>query len=1006
MFPDKLLKRPISVSMVAIAVAVLGVIAIPHLPVSLIPDIDIPYVSVKISAPDMSAVEIQDAVVNPLRQRMVSLDHLSDLHSEVRDGSAAISLKFDPQAKIDYMNIEVNEIVDRSMSDFPDIERPKVIKASASDIPAFYINVTVSDEGNFSDASRFVENVFVKRLEQLDEVAMVDATGIIREQICIRPDTDALSMLGLTPSDLARIVTSANIRLGSLSIRDGEYRFNVKFQSFASDVSDISDIWFSAGGRAFQVKDVAEVRLEPTQKEGCAYSDGREAIVLAIIKQSDARMADLKAAVSEQISWMELEFPDLHFIITRDQTELLEYSIDNLVKNIVLAILFACLVIFLFMKDFRSPILVALTIPFSLLLSMLFFYVLGISINIISLSGLLLGVGMMVDNSIILTDNITAVWQHSANLREAISKGTREVLSPMLSSVLTTCAVFIPLIFISGTAGKLFYDQAISITIVLLSAYIVTVTFVPVYYNLLYQKQTGFKPQKMLERIRLDSAVRWYENSLMFFLRHRRIPGIIAIVSIAACAACVALMPRQKLPDLTYTDTLLKVEWNEHVSLDENRSRISRMESAIQGSASQCTSMSGSHQFVLSHDEFQSGSEATVYIRCESAKLLSEAKEAMEAFIESNYPGAIFSFENSGNIFETVFAEKEPELLARIRSTGETRLNASDLKKLTSDLYSSGAIHDIPAIPVRKDVLYIADQEKMAFYGVSLSSLLEVLKTTLGGIQVFEIVKGVRSIPVVIMNDSQGKLAGLLETSYAVSDTGIPIPASLLVRQTFEENLRSIVSDGGGEYFPLEVSSGPSKKKAFMTDLRKAIREAGEYDVDFSGAWFSNILMLKEMLMVLLVAVMLLYLILASQFESLIQPLIILSEILIDIAASLSIMWIAGETINIMSLIGLVVVSGIVINDSILKIDTINHLRSSGLSVRDAILEAGHRRLKAIVMTSVTTIISVLPFLARNGMGSELQFPMSLVIIVGMTVGTLVSLFYVPALYARIHHER
>lgn len=1005
MFPDKLLNRPISVSMVAIAVAVLGVIAISRLPVSLIPDVDIPYVTVKISAPDMSAVEIQDAIVNPLRQRMVSLDHLSDLHSEARDGSAAITLKFDPQARIDYMNIEVNELVDRAMSYFPDVERPKVIKASASDIPAFYVNVTVDDGNGFPDASRFVENVLAKRLEQLDEVAMVDATGIVREQICIRPDSEALSMLGLSPGDLADIVSSANIRLGSLSIRDGEYRFNVKFQSFVSDVADISDIWFSAGGRAFQVKDVAEVSLEPAQKEGCAYSDGREAIVLAIIKQSDARMSELKAAVNEQISWMEWEFPALHFTVTRDQTELLEYSIDNLVKNIIIAILFACLVIFLFMKDFRSPFLVALTIPFSLLLSMLFFYVLGISINIISLSGLLLGVGMMVDNSIILTDNITASWQRSASLREAVSRGTREVLAPMLSSVLTTCAVFIPLVFISGTAGKLFYDQAISITIVLLSAYVVTVIFVPVYYNLLYRRKSGFEPNRILERIGAGSAVRWYERTMMFFLRHRRITGAVALVSVAACIACVAFMPRQKMPDLTYTDALLKVEWNEHVALDENRSRLARMESALQGTVIQCTSMSGVQQYVLAHDEFLSGSEATLYIKCESAELLSEAKEAMGSYLESNYPGAIFSFANSGNIFETVFAENEPELLARVRSTGEARLNASDLKMLTAKLHSSGTLHDSSDIPVRKDVLYVADQEKMAFYGVGLSSLLTAMKSALGGMRVFEIVRGSRSIPVVVIDDSQSNLADLLETTYVSSDAGVSIPVCLLVRQSFEENLRSIVSDGGGEYFPLEVSSGTLNKKAFMMDLRKAVREAGEYDVDFSGSWFSNIRMLKEMLLVLLVAVLLLYLILASQFESLIQPLIILSEIVIDIAVSLSILWLLGETINILSLIGLVVVSGIVINDSILKIDTINHLRISGLTVRDAILEAGHRRLKAIVMTSVTTIISVLPFLSRNGMGSELQYPMSLVIIVGMSIGTLVSLFYVPALYAKIYER-
>ena len=226
------------------------------------------------------------------------------------------------------------------------------------------------------------------------------------------------------------------------------------------------------------------------------------------------------------------------------------------------------------------------------------------------------------------------------------------------------------------------------------------------------------------------------------------------------------------------------------------------------------------------------------------------------------------------------------------------------------------------------------------------------------------------------------------------------------MRQTFEQDFKTLVSGDDGSYYPLGLDIPARDVPAAMTAVRGALRRTGGYDAAFTGAWFTNREMVRQMLLVLLVALALLSQILASQFESLLQPFIILSEVVIDIAVSLGVSWMLGVSINLMSLIGLVVISGIVINDSILKIDTINRLVRSGMEVESAVHEAGHRRLKAILMTSLTTILAVAPFLSRGNMGADLQYPMALVIIVGMTAGTLVSLFYVPTVYAAIYRKR
>ncbi len=1008
----QLLDRPVSVTMILLVLVVLGLIGIGRLPVSLIPEVDIPYVTVQASAPDLSARELNDAVVGPLRQRLVQIAHLKDIRSEAKDGSATMTLSFEEGQDLDLFYIEVNEQIDRAMGSLPRIDRPKVFKAAATDIPAFYINMTLRDEGgNFLRMSEFAEDVIAKRIEQLPEVAMVDLSGGVDREILVIPDLEALTRLGVSLGQFEQSISAANVNLSNLTIRDGEYHYNVKFHSFASSSEDIANVYFKVGERVLQVKDVASVVEREAARTGLARSDGRDAVVMAVIKQSEARMSDLKKGIAEQLDHFRKDYPQMVFSMSRDQTELLDYSIRNLLLNILMAILLDIVVIFFFMKDFRSPLLVALTIPVSLVISFFVFYAIGLSINIISLSGLLLGVGMMVDNTIVLTDNITARWQRGETLREAVVEGTKEVRGAMLSSVLTTCAVFIPLIFLNGLAGQLFYDQAIAVTTVLLVSYAVTVVVLPVYYWALYKKLPAFRPSPFLERFRFDGAMRLYDRTVTWCLSHKWIAWALPLGCAALTAVCVWGMRKEKLPPITYTDAILQIDWNEHITLDENRARIIALEQAVADASQQTTALVGVQQFVLGHSSDQSMSEASLYVSCGSARELVAVQERLSALVRERWPESISAWGSSGNIFELVFAEREPQLLARLRPATDEGLTVAGVREALGAVRTALPGVQVDEIPLKQDVLYVSDPERMALYGVSFSDLTNVLRNALNGNRLFEIVQGARSVPVVLGTDAEELAQILARATVSVSDAEVPggrteIPAAALMRQTFEQDFKALVSGDDGNYYPVELDMPARDVPGAMGAIRRAVREDGRFDVAFSGAWFSNREMIRQMLLVLLVALALLFLILASQFESLVQPFIILSEVVIDIAVSLAFLWLVGVSINMMSLIGLVVITGIVINDSILKIDTINRLVRAGWEVEEAVHEAGHRRLKAILMTSLTTILAVAPFLSRGNMGADLQFPMALVVIVGMAAGTLVSLLYVPTVYAAIYRRR
>ena len=1008
----KLLDRPVSVTMILLVFVVLGFVGIGRLPVSLIPDVDIPYVTVQVAAPDLSARELDAAVVKPLRQSLVQIAHLKDILSEARDGSATMTLSFEEGHNIDYFYIEVNEKIDRAMGSLPRIDRPKVFRAAATDIPAFYINITLREGGgDFLRMSEFARDVIAKRIEQLPEVAMVDLSGTAEREILVIPDPEALARLGLTMAAFERAVSSANVSLSNLTIRDGEYHYSVRFRSFAASREDIADVWLKVGERTLQVKDVASVTEREAPRTGLARSDGQDAVTLAVIKQSEARMAALRNGIAEQLEAFGQDYPQMRFTLTRDQTALLDYSIRNLLLNIILAILLDIVVIFFFMKDLRSPLLVALTIPVSLVVSFFVFYAIGLSINIISLSGLLLGVGMMVDNTIVLTDNITARWQRGEVLRSAVVEGTKEVRGAMLSSVLTTCAVFIPLIFLNGLAGQLFYDQAIAVTTVLLVSYAVTVVVLPVYYWAIYKKLPAFRPNAFLSRIRFDGAMRWYDRTVGWHLGHKWIAWALPLGCAVLVAGCVWGMRKEKLPPITYTDAILRVDWNEHITLEENRARVTALEAATPA-PSRTTALVGVPQFVLGHSEDQSMSEASLYVSCGSARELEALQGHLSALVRERWPAAIQAWGTSGNIFEMVFAEREPQLLARLRpADGGGSLSVAGVRAALTEVRAALPGVQIDDIPLKQDVLYVSDPERMALYGVSFSDLTNVLRNALNGNVLFEIVQGARTVPVVLGTDTEELAQILARASVSVPDATDPsrtvdIPASALMRQSFEQDFKTLVSGDDGSYYPLALEIPARDVPAAMAAVRSALRRAGGFDAAFTGAWFTNREMIREMLLVLLVALALLFLILASQFESLLQPFIILSEVVIDIAVSLGALWLLGVSINMMSLIGLVVITGIVINDSILKIDTINRLVRGGMGVDAAVHEAGHRRLKAILMTSLTTILAVAPFLSRGDMGSDLQYPMALVIIVGMTAGTLVSLFYVPTVYAAIYQKR
>ncbi|HJA88261.1 MAG TPA: efflux RND transporter permease subunit [Candidatus Parabacteroides intestinavium] len=1019
-----LIQRPIAVLMAFTACFIIGLVTYFTIPVSLLPDIAIPEITVQVAGQNTSARELENTLVKPIRQQLMQVAGLRDIHSETRDGNGVIRLSFDFGTNTDLAFIEVNEKIDAAMSMLPrEVERPRVVKASATDIPVFCLNLTLKekqDETAFLDLCQFAETVIKRRIEQLPEVAMVDVTGVIGRQLQIVPDPNKLETSGITLEDIEEVLEANNVEPGSMTVRDGYYEYNIKFSTLLRTLEDVQNIYLNKEGRILQLKDLAQISIVPEKESGVSMANNKRAVTLAIIKQSDESMDKMKESLGEITEYFASIYPDIEFTITRNQTELLDYTISNLKQNLYLGLLFICIVAVIFLGDVKSPFVIGLSMVVSIVTSFFFFYLFNMSLNIISLSGLILALGMMIDSSIIVTENIAQWRAKGYSLEDACAKGTSEVITPMLSSTLTTIAVFVPLVFMSGIAGAIFYDQAFAVTVGLMVSYFTGIMLLPVLYKLVYSipemKKTwlNLKVNNLIKEHTMD---RFYDQGVDFVFRHKKSSLILSAITIPMCVVLFYAIPKSRMPEIDQNELIAHLEWNENIHLDENRERIASLMEEAEKIGAQHTAYIGQQQFLLNRDRELSISEAELYFKTQKTDQIAPLQEALAQWIRMHYPMAVVSFAPPETVFEKMFDTGEADIVAELYARNKEQTPAAtDIQALEKKIEAQAG--EIPVGVAFDNQLNIAiDNQKLLLYNVSYDEVYRTLKTAFKENEIATLRSYQQYLPITLAGTDVSiediLQRTLIRTTIPASDESEEtvvnyIPLRSLVQVTPGEDLKTLTAGKNGEFIPFSFYDVKNAEE-LMGNIRNIIQSDTKYneewDLDFTGSFFSNQQMLNELVVILFISILLMYFILASQFESFLQPLIVLCEIPIDVAASLITLWIFGHTLNLMSAIGIVVTCGIIINDSILKLDMINELRKDGWPLLEAIHEGGRRRLRPIVMTSLTTIFGMVPLLFSFDMGSELQKPLSIAMISAMLIGTAVSLFVVPLVYWYIYRK-
>ncbi len=1017
-----LIERPIAVLMAFTACFIVGLVTYFTLPVSLLPDIAIPEITVQVSAKNTSARELENTVVKILRQQLIQASKLKELSSKTRDGSGIIRLNFDYGTNTDLAFIEVNEKIDAAMNYLPkDTDRPKVVKASATDIPVFYLNLTLksdsayerTDEQAFIRLSQFAEGVIKRRIEQLPEVAMVDITGLVEQQVQIVPDENKLAVLGFSIEKLENTLDENNVEQGSMTVRDGYYEYNIKFSTLLRTKEDVENILIRKEERVIRLGDFCRVTVVPVKEKGISISNGKRAVTLAVIKQADENMDDMKQAVTETMDYFKKVYPDIDFKVSRNQTELLDYTISNLQQNLSLGFILICIVAVLFLGDVKSPFIIGLSMVVSIVISFLFFYLFKVSLNIISLAGLILALGMMIDSSIIVTENISQYRERGYTLRRACIAGTREVITPMLSSSLTTIVVFIPLVFMSGIAGAIFFDQAFSVTVGLMVSYFTGIMLLPVLYLLVYR--TGIKRKSWFSHIRIHNPLKahtldhFYDTGINWIFSHKTSSLLFCGVSVPLCVVMFFFIRKERMPELDRNELAVRVEWNENIHVDENSRRVDGVFKVFKKETVEEAVAVGEQDYLLNNEQTLSPSETELYFKTEKPSEIAPLQQAIAGFMKSNYPLAVVSFSPPETVFEKLLVTGEPDIVAELYARKKQKAPTPETLRGLEQQFTVRTGYEPTGIAFENQLDIHVDQEKLLLYRVSYDELYRILKTTFKENSVATLHSYQQYLPIVIAGEDQTVnevLRNTLVQTQADKNGKVDyIPLNNLIFVTPAADLKTITAGRNGEYIPY-CFYGVKDPTLLVKQIKEVADNTGDWDTAFSGSFFSNREMLYELVIILFISILLMYFILATQFESFVQPLIVLLEIPIDVAFALVLLWVCGHTLNLMSAIGLIVTCGIIINDSILKLDAINELRKEGVPLLEAIHEAGRRRLRPIIMTSLTTIFAMVPLLFSSDMGSELQKPLSIAMIGAMFIGTLVSLFIIPLIYWVIYKTK
>ncbi len=1060
-------RRPVATVMFFLGVILLGVVSLRNLTVDLLPSLSYPKLTVITEYPGAAPEEVERFITVPLESRLAPVAGVKRVKSISREGLSIITLEFHWGTNMDFALLHVKEKVEEASDVLPEgCSKPRIYEWDPSSRPIL-IAVVKSSKGQLGRLREAAEYLIKPRLEQLRGVSRVEVRGGGQQEVLVKVDPRKLALYGVSFAEVARAIEDYNQVVLGGTVKKNKLRFVVKVEGEIKRAADIEDIPVKRLSiRPLLVKDVADVMMVEKLRQGDVRLNAAAAVALLVFKEAHANTVEATAAVKKAFSQLEKEFADLRFEIISEEAGLILSSINSLKLSLYIGAVLAFLVLLLFLQNFRDPALVAAVMPIAVISTFVLMYFAGVNINIMSLGGLALGVGMFVDNSIVVLESLFRHRQLKDPVRAAVD-GTSEVAGAITASTLTTIVIFLPVIYVYGITGRLFRDQALTVSFSLLASLVVALTLLPSLFAALSSPgqpvQEEAKEKKkgaaafihsilsfpfmvaasladiVLKGLRLvlgfvlklfslflkaifnpifkgfNRAYRAFSDAYHSFLKlcleRKLLPFSIAALMLAATVALYFGLKKELLPLPSSPVFEIKASTPSSLGFEETDEIAKGIEARLlsldgiesvfcqTGAASALTGLSPSLSVNNIH----------MIVRCRDAQLREPLMEKARAVLAS-YPGLAGAVmpERTALSEYLRFGAEEFQLQVFYERIQDGRKVVGQLLR---ELSKVKGLVDLRTNAVEGKPVIALDfkEEFLRGTGVSRAELARLVMNSLRGETVTVLRQFQRSYDIVLATPLRQRrdFASLLQLPVKLGKTSYRLGDIVIVKEL--PSVKEITREGQERYFLVSASLAGRKLADVAADVEKIlsrlslpagvrVRMAGEEEERRKA--FASV---RE---ALILAALLVYMVMASQFENLLHPFIIMFTLPMGFFGAFLALFLTGSTLNVIAGIGLLVMTGIVVNDAIVKIDYTNKLRAKGMGLREAILEASRVRLRPILMTTFTTVAGLLPMALMSQPGSELQRPLALVVIGGLLLATFLTLILIPVIYEVVEGRR
>lgn len=999
-----LLRRPVGITAFYILVLALAAAAVARLPVSLLPSLRYPSLLIWTAYPDVAPEQVERAVTELVEEGVAGTPGLSAITSRSQLGGSLVRLDFGWNTDLDLSALDAREKLDRLSGLLPErAERPLVLRVDPSDRPILVLAVSAGDsrEGSPPEAGELLRlkqvarDVIARRLEQLDGVARVRVTGGYEPEIEVQVSPARMASYGIDLERIAQAIREANVSLSGGVIRRGPFRYAVEVSGELRDAREAAGIVVSESGRpTVRLREVAEVRESTARRRGLVRLDGRETLLLLVERRPDANTVQTAREVREALTDLRAQLPGVELEPVVDESLFIEAAINWLVLDLVCGGVLTVLILLVYLRRPRALAAVAVAVPLSLALTLVLFDLLGVTFNLISLSGLALGVGLLLDNSTVVVENIARLREAGMEALAAARRGTAEVAGPITASTLTTVAVFLPLTLVEGLAGRLFRDQSLAIVCSVLSSLFVALTIVPVI-------AARDRSSADLTGQAGGPGLRLYERTLDWCIHHRRATLAATAALLAATALLAVRLPREMVPEEEEgrIEVALTLPTDADLDLVHARARV------VEEAASRWPEVRHVLADLGERDDARLDLEPRPVYRGDLTLVLADGVASR----------TILPRLRDLEIAPDVTLESRPvrPQLESLLTAGEANLEIDLLAGTRQDAERAAApllaaLRGLPELAnlTRIDPAGVPayriefDRDAVARFQARPAILQTYLEAAARGREATRLLTVNEEVPIVLHAqgiDSIDRLLaervpagpGLLPLGTFVRAEPVQLPAVLLrsrqgpvVRLTADTAPGVALQDAVGAVERTAAAALPPAVRVRVGGANEAFRES-------LGAVGKS----------LLLSVLLVYLILATQLESLLQPLVILSAVPLAATGVVLSLAVTGQSWNLMSLTACVVVVGIVDNDAIVKVDFINQARRAGLGLEEAVHAAGRNRFRPIVMNTLTATLGLLPLALGIGQGGGLQAPLAITIVGGLLSATALTLVVVPVIY-------